>query len=138
MNFLTQHGTTILVIALLVLLLFKGTIFSKLFGIKNLSVSELHAQLKTNAKSMVVLDVRTLGEWQSGSIPLARHIPMDELKEKLGVLHADRKRTIAVICQTGSRSLFAAHTLKKAGFSQVANVSGGISAWQRQGFELKK
>jgi rhodanese-related sulfurtransferase len=41
----------------------------------------------------------------------------------------------AVICQSGSRSQFAAALLSQQGFKKVYNVVGGMSAWQMSGLE---
>ena len=49
-----------------------------------------------------------------------------------------RDRTIAVICETGSRSLVATHFLLARGFPATVSVSGGTSAWQRSGRTVER
>jgi len=43
----------------------------------------------------------------------------------------DKKQGIVVICHHGMRSMQAANFLEHSGFSQIANLQGGIDAWSR-------
>jgi rhodanese-related sulfurtransferase len=62
------------------------------------------------------------------------NIPQAELATRLDEL--PRERSILVICQTGSRSRHATEFLTQTGFTDVANVLGGSSAWRRAGKPL--
>jgi hydroxyacylglutathione hydrolase len=88
-----------------------------------ISVEELHAM----RQEVQIVDVRRPGEWQSGHIQDAIHVPLDKLRSQLGVL--DRSRPIAVHCKSGYRSSIGASLLEGAGFQQVMNVTGGFDAW---------
>jgi NADPH-dependent 2,4-dienoyl-CoA reductase/sulfur reductase-like enzyme len=70
----------------------------------------------------VVLDVRTDKEWDGGHLVGALHIPVDELRERLGEL--PREKRLLVHCRTGLRSYIACRILKQKGFD-CANISGG-------------
>lgn len=74
-----------------------------------------------------VLDVRTRPEWIGGRIPGAVHIPLDELTRRWQELDPDRP--LLVVCQHGIRSAHAAVWLAAQGFSEVANIRYGMSAW---------
>lgn len=76
----------------------------------------------------LVLDVRTAAEVGQGMIPGAVHIPLDNLRERLGELPRDRK--IVVYCGVGLRSYIACRILKAAGFAEVYNLSGGWRTWR--------
>jgi hydroxyacylglutathione hydrolase len=89
-----------------------------------MSVEELHRKASTD-----IVDVRSNGEWNSGHIERARHIPAGEVPHRLGEL--PRNGTIHVICGTGYRSSIAASILKREGFKDVVNVVGGMTAWNR-------
>lgn len=80
-----------------------------------------------------LVDVRSPGEFDGelGHLAGSRLIPLDELRERTGEL--DRTRPIVLVCQTGKRSGMAAVILKKAGFTQVANLAGGIVRWRELG-----
>ncbi len=84
------------------------------------------------AKAMVkagaiLLDVRTPGEFQSGSLPGAINIPVQNLTE--GMAKLDKSKDIVVFCASGARSGRAKGMLEKAGFKMVFNM-GGKSAWE--------
>ncbi|MGK5594809.1 MAG: MBL fold metallo-hydrolase [Parachlamydiaceae bacterium] len=76
----------------------------------------------------VIIDVRTPSEWRSGHIEGARHIELPALQGSLQEL--SKAGPIATICGSGYRSSIAASILKRAGFSDVANIQGGMQAWK--------
>ncbi|MGV3721286.1 MAG: rhodanese-like domain-containing protein [Actinomycetota bacterium] len=75
----------------------------------------------------VVLDVRTMPEWNGGHIPGATHIPLDELTGRYQEL--DPEAELLIICAHGIRSAAAGQWLSQVGFDNVANVRRGMSAW---------
>jgi len=95
--------------------------------LSQLSVCHLKNALK-RGDAPQVLDVRTPGEWDSGHIESARHIPLPKLAANLGQLPKDAP--LAVLCGSGYRSSIAASLLRARGFSQVQNVMGGMAAFQ--------
>jgi glyoxylase-like metal-dependent hydrolase (beta-lactamase superfamily II)/rhodanese-related sulfurtransferase len=82
-----------------------------------------------------VLDVRRTPEYESGRVPGAQHIPLQELPDRM---HEVADQPTAVICASGYRSSMAASLLARAGRKGLANVAGGTSAWVRAGFEVEK
>jgi len=78
--------------------------------------------------ALQVLDARTPGEWDSGHIEGARHIPLPKLTGGLKRLPKDAP--LAVICGSGYRSTIATSLLLARGFPRVQNVMGGIGAYQ--------
>jgi NADPH-dependent 2,4-dienoyl-CoA reductase/sulfur reductase-like enzyme/rhodanese-related sulfurtransferase len=75
-------------------------------------------------KKYLILDVRGKQELDSlGYIKGAAHIPLNELRGRLGEL--DRNKTVAAYCATGMRSYIAARILTQRGFDAV-NLSGGF------------
>jgi NADPH-dependent 2,4-dienoyl-CoA reductase/sulfur reductase-like enzyme/rhodanese-related sulfurtransferase len=84
-------------------------------------------------KGEFLLDVRETGEVaDSGLLQNAVHIPLGELRDRLGELPRDRK--ILVYCQKGQRGYLAACALKGSGFENVANLRGGFAAARLNGF----
>ncbi|HEY7022636.1 MAG TPA: rhodanese-like domain-containing protein [Ktedonobacterales bacterium] len=81
-----------------------------------------------------VLDVREPDEYQRGHVSGANNIPQAELASRLDEL--PREQPILVICRTGSRSRHATEFLTQIGYTDVANVLGGTSAWRRAGKPL--
>ena len=74
-----------------------------------------------------LLDVRTPQEFDSGHIPGAVNIPVDDLRSRLNEL--PRSRTIAAYCQVGQRGYLATRILLQAGFS-AANIGGGYKTYK--------
>ncbi len=72
--------------------------------------------------SVTLLDTRTPGEFAAGHIEGFQNIPVDELRERLGELPADKP--IYVICQSGLRSYIACRILMAQGFD-CYNFAGG-------------
>ncbi len=72
--------------------------------------------------SITMLDVRTGGERQRGSIPGTIHIPVDELRGRIGEL--DASKPIYVHCHSGLRSYIACRMLTQNGFDAY-NLAGG-------------
>ena len=79
-------------------------------------------------KAPVVVDVRAAGERQQKRIPGSVGIPLTRLAERLSELPAGRQ--ILVHCAGGYRSSIAASLLQHHGFAQVAEIAGGINAWE--------
>jgi NADPH-dependent 2,4-dienoyl-CoA reductase/sulfur reductase-like enzyme/rhodanese-related sulfurtransferase len=77
-------------------------------------------------KTALVLDVRTAGELQQDPMPCGKHIPIDELRARLGELSKDQP--IQVVCGVGIRAYNAICMLRQAGF-QASLLSGGVSTW---------
>jgi hydroxyacylglutathione hydrolase len=76
---------------------------------------------------LVLLDVRNAGELEAGYLPGSRHIPLAELRRRLGEVPAGR--TVVVYCASGWRSSTAASLLRRAGHADVADLLGGFTAW---------
>ncbi len=79
--------------------------------------------LEKIAGGAIIVDVRTSGEFSSGSYPRARNIPLDVLGSKLDKLGA-KDKSVIVYCASGSRSVPATKILKAAGFTDVTNAGG--------------
>lgn len=76
----------------------------------------------------LVLDVRAPKEVQSKRIPGSMNIPLNHLEERLEELPRDRR--IVVHCAGGYRSSIAASILRNHGFKNLAELAGGIAAWE--------
>lgn len=94
--------------------------------IKNITVQqakELYLQ-----PDHLLLDVRTVSEYQERNVQPSIHIPLQELEARQGELPRDK--TILLICRSGNRSLKAIEILQKYGFANLYNVQGGLNAWE--------
>jgi sulfur-carrier protein adenylyltransferase/sulfurtransferase len=96
-------------------------------GIPQISVEALKQKLDAK-EDVFILDVREPHEYQIVNIG-ASLIPVGEIANRIGELAAQKDREIVVHCKTGGRSQKAAIALKQAGFTNVSNLTGGITAW---------
>ena len=85
------------------------------------------AAARVRAGEAILLDVREAFELALASVPGAVHVPMGEVPARLAELPRDRP--ILVLCHHGIRSQGVADWLLRRGFTDVANVRGGIAAW---------
>jgi len=99
-----------------------------------ISVDELDRLLRDRAAR--VLDVREDWEYRRGHVPGAIHIPLGQLRGRVGEL--PRGQRILVICQSGNRSLSATDFLLTQDFEGAASVAGGTSTWARSGRRLEE
>jgi glyoxylase-like metal-dependent hydrolase (beta-lactamase superfamily II)/rhodanese-related sulfurtransferase len=90
--------------------------------------------LEEHGQEVHLLDVRTPEEYGGplGHIPEAELLPLDQLEARAESI--PRERPIVTVCRAGGRSSQATVLLKKAGFGQVANLSGGMIRWRSLGY----
>jgi rhodanese-related sulfurtransferase len=100
------------------------------------SINEIYAaeagqMLKKNSL-LIVLDVRTAGEYAQGHIKNALNIDANQpdVKDKLGRL--DKNATYLIYCRTRNRSGVVANYMVKNGFLSVYQVVDGISGLTQQ------
>lgn len=77
-------------------------------------------------ENIVLIDVRTKEEYDSGHIPRSINIPYTEIENEIDY---DKDKPIAVYCRTGKRSKEAALTLEKMGYTKIYDI-GGISNYE--------
>jgi rhodanese-related sulfurtransferase len=89
-----------------------------------------------DGEQLLVLDVREPDEYRQGHVAGSTLIPLNQLSLRIDEL--PRERPIVAICRSGNRSGVAAGLLMRAGFQDVANVTGGIIRWQQQGLPVER
>ncbi|UVW30070.1 rhodanese-like domain-containing protein [Massilia sp. H6] len=87
-------------------------------------------------RDILVLDVRDDMEWEEKHIPGAQHVFVGDLEANLQKLPKDR--TIVAHCSVGHRSAVAMSILRRNGFTDIYNMLGGITAWEKLGLPLNK
>lgn len=96
-------------------------------GTERMVPAMLAAELASTDPSFV-LDVRAPKEWKSKRIAGSINIPLNHLGERLQEL--PRGRRILVHCAGGYRSSIAASILQQREFENLAELAGGIAAWE--------
>jgi len=92
-------------------------------------ISSSEAQEMMENYDVLILDVRTQEEFDSGFISNAVLLPYDEIGELAESVIVDRNRIVLVYCQRGRRSEIAARALVEMGFTRVYDF-GGIEDWR--------
>ncbi|MBV8490961.1 MAG: sulfurtransferase [Candidatus Eremiobacteraeota bacterium] len=91
-----------------------------------ISVDEL-AQWFESDKPFTLLDVREDDEFAFASIDGSMHVPMRQVRKRLGEI--PKGKPIVVICHVGERSAYVARALIATGLPDVYNLAGGIDAY---------
>ena len=100
-----------------------------------LTVHELKKRLDSR-ENLTVVDVRRIDEWTDGHVEGALHIYVGHLPTRLSEIPSDRP--VAVICNVGHRASLGASILRQAGYREVYNVLGSITAWKNAGYALMR
>ena len=83
-------------------------------------------------ENLVVLDVRNETEYADGHVKGAMNIPLSELTDPGSMANLEDHHNIYVHCGGGYRSVIAASLLKRQGYHNLRNVSGGWSEIKKQ------
>ena len=100
--------------------------------IPQITVHEFVELRNQEPERIAVLDVREPGELAGGVIENSVRIPLGKLSSRLTEL--DREKLLVVHCKGGYRSSVATSILRRAGFREIANLTGGFDAWKTAGF----
>lgn len=109
-------------------LLFLAAFAVALLAFENVDAKKFQSLMQE--KDVVILDVRTPGEFASGHIEGANLIPVQVFQYlKLGGRGIKDKKVL-VYCRSGNRSVTASRWLESWGVKRVYNLRGGILEWQ--------
>ena len=128
-EFIGNHPLLILAFAGTLGALLASEISRRLSGMK--AVDPVQATQLSNRENAIFLDIRDDGEYGGGHIPEAIHIPIRQLPDRIAELNKHNDCPVIAYCRSGNRSNGAGSVLKKHGFENVYNLSGGIAAWQK-------
>ncbi|HZR21377.1 MAG TPA: rhodanese-like domain-containing protein [Verrucomicrobiae bacterium] len=101
-------------------------------------VDAKQAQKLIDDKKVVVLDIRTPGEFSTGRIAGAKNIDFQapDFEQKIETL--DKSKSYLVHCASGGRSSHSLLLFKKHQFESIYHLDGGIKAWQKAGLPVEK
>ncbi len=105
-------------------------------GGKSVSPQQLVHML--NRDKAVVLDLRERKEFTEGHIIDAINIPQASLDSRLNELEPYRESPVIVACKMGQQAGAAGNILRKAGFSNVMRLSGGMTGWRGDNLPVVK
>lgn len=111
---------------LFVLIVFKMILPAK--NVEQITLSQLHERLQEEKGDTQFIDVRPRRQYEQFHVFGFRNIPLKDLRRQATTL--DKNKPIVTICQTGVQGNRACKRLKRYGFTQLANVRGGLSTWE--------
>ena len=119
---------TILAIVLLAYMIYPKIMVKFNKNVKNVSGEEAAKFIK-DTKNLVILDVRTKGEYQSGHINGSKLMPVYEIGSRITELEKFRGKPILVHCASGGRSPKAVNVLLKNKFGPIYHMNHGLSGF---------
>ena len=84
----------------------------------------------------ILVDVRTLEEYESGHIQDAKHFDFYSESFQKEILSLDKSSSIILYCRTQNRSTKTANYLKENGYKEITVIAGGITSWVKNGNDL--
>ena len=102
--------------------------------IEELSPAEAASEI--DAGGVALVDTREPHEYEESHIEGGRLVPPGLLRDEIASVVPDRSQRVLLYCRSGSRSAKAAQEMSELGYENVANVDGGILAWQEQGLPV--
>ena len=133
MKFILDH---IFIVSIVVLS--GGALLWPALGRGGKRASVLQATQLINRGKTTIVDVREAAEFATGHVRDAKNIPLSELSSRIGELEKSKSRTVIVVCQSGARGDKAVRQLQAAGFEDVLNLDGGMTAWQAAAMPVAK
>ena len=103
-------------------------------GTEQADVEAVHEALRSVEK-ITIVDVREPHEYEVEHIPQAKNLPRGMLEAQAAGQLPDKDARIVTHCGAGARGSLAAKSLMDMGYTNVANLEGGLNAWRERGYE---
>lgn len=94
-----------------------------------ISQQALIKAMKNAQSDIIVLDVRTEGEFAQGHIKGAINMSHNLIEENIAALSQYKNKTVVVHCRSGYRAGIAEHILADNGFTKLRHLEGDMKAW---------
>lgn len=104
-------------------------------NVPQITVEEVKKSLDTN-EGIILLDVRTVGEYTRGRIEGGLNLPLNEVADQIEVIIPNKNDKVYVYCLSGSRSVHAVDAMIKRGYTNVFNVLSGLLAWRAKNYPI--
>jgi rhodanese-related sulfurtransferase len=91
-----------------------------------------------NRENALVIDLSASNDFEKGHIAGSKSVQPSQFDPESKLLANAKSLPVVMVCRTGQGSADAAKRLKKAGFTQVYWLDGGIAAWQQADLPLVK
>lgn len=88
--------------------------------------------------TFVFLDVREDHEFSADHASGATHLGRGVIERDIETLYPDKHTELVLYCGGGYRSVLAADSLQKMGYTNVKSMAGGMRAWREAGLPISK
>ena len=109
---------------------------SELYASELWSVEELKSKIDQSSETLVLLDVRTVEEFESGRIRNSINIPHEKLLSNIDLVSEYSNERLIVYCRSGKRADLVINALEKNGFNNIVDIEGDILAWSQSNYPL--
>jgi molybdopterin/thiamine biosynthesis adenylyltransferase/rhodanese-related sulfurtransferase len=99
-------------------------------------ITPAQAAAEIEAGGIALVDTREPHEYEEAHIDGGRLVPPGILRDEIASVVPDRTQRVLLYCRSGNRSGKAAQEMTELGYEDVANVAGGILAWQEEGLPV--
>ena len=116
--------------------------FALIFSLNSTSaelwtVSELNESISKLDHELVLLDVRTQAEYDSGHILNAINISHEQILEDPELLTEYKDSQMVVFCRSGVRAGKVIQLLESIGFEDIIDIDGDMLAWSEAGYRME-
>ena len=134
--FAGRHPFLSLALGGITLALIYNEIAGRLSGFRRLGPAQLTALI--NRDNALVVDVRPIVDFEKGHIAGSKNVQMSQFDPENKQLAPAKALPVVLVCKAGETATGAAKRLRKAGFTNVNVLEGGIHAWQGADLPLVK
>ena len=108
----------------------------QIFESKEIKVISVAQFTEIQDTDYILVDVRTLEEYESGHIQDAKHFDFYSELFQNDILNLDKSSSVILYCRTQNRSTKTANFLKENGYKEINVLEGGITSWVKNGNDL--
>lgn len=102
-----------------------------------MTAEELEERVRSG-QAPIILDVRSLAEFQSGHIQGALHAPLMNIVSATQSFAPNKNDALLLVCEHGPRAQLAKGLLKWHGYKQIELLSGHMAQWRQMGRAVQK
>jgi phage shock protein E len=104
--------------------LFKVTFFATTLFIITLFITSQASTAWATRDEIMIIDVRTLDEWNAGHLATALHMQLERVAESIDAIVPNKDQQVYLYCRSGNRSGQAKIIMNSLGYTNVINAGG--------------
>jgi phage shock protein E len=121
-----ERNTLLFKVIFIVTALFTSTLF----------ITTLASTARVTGDEIVIIDVRTLDEWNAGHLATAEHLQLDRVAESIDTVVLNKNQQVYLYCRSGNRSGQAKIIMDSLGYTNVTNAGGLDNASELLAIEI--